>query len=452
MVNSRTALPENWAEMTPGEKRQWRLDKFLKAENIPFENPEAKAAYQLRAKRIVDAYNLVEPDRVPVNLPVGNLPYILYGINTHTIMYDIEKAVEACNQFNEKYSETLEYYAAPMATPAKILDILDYKLYTWPGHGLSEDAIGFQFVEGEYMKPEEYDALIRDPSDFWLRTYLPRIFGAFESFRVIQPLTNIIEMPTGQLMALGNPQIKETLKRMLAASEELERRAKLTASYAGRGTAKGYPARLSGIAKAPFDIIGDTLRGTTEIMNDMFRRPDKILEAVDKIADVTIHNILTSANFSRIYGVVFPLHKGADGWMSDKQFTTFYWPTLKKVMDALINEGLIVTLFAEGSYNTRLKYVNEFPKGSVCWLFDQTDMLRAKEILGDKCCIQGNIPASLISTGDPAEVKAYCRELIEGCGKGGGYILSAGCTADKPKLESMIAIMEAVREYGVYRH
>jgi|TARA_Y100000031_G_scaffold82104_1_gene90454 uroporphyrinogen-III decarboxylase len=72
---------------------------------------------------------------------------------------------------------------------------------------------------------------------------------------------------------------------------------------------------------------------------------------------------------------------------------------MKKVMDALIDEGLIQRLFAEGGYNTRLESVNTFPKGSVLWHFDQTDMVRAKEILGDKCCIQGNVPSAMTITG-----------------------------------------------------
>ena len=148
---------------------------------------------------------------------------------------------------------------------------------------------------------------------------------------------------------------------------------------------------------------------------------------------------------------MFPLHKGADGWMSEKQFDTFYWPSLKKVMDALIKEGIICMLFAEGGYNTRLETVKDFPKGTVVWWFDQTDMVKAKKILGDKFCIQGNVPSSLIVTGSPADVKERCRKLIEDCGKGGGYILGAGCIADNPKLENLQAMMEAVREYGVYR-
>ena len=137
--------------------------------------------------------------------------------------------------------------------------------------------------------------------------------------------------------------------------------------------------------------------------------------------------------------------------MSQKQFDTFYWPSLKKVMDAFINEGLIQNMFAEGGYNTRLESINEFPKGTVCWYFDRTDIFKAKQILGSKCAIQGNVPSSLIITAEPAAVKEHCRKLIEGCGKGGGYILSAGAVADNPKLDNLRAIMAAIKEYGVYR-
>jgi uroporphyrinogen-III decarboxylase len=137
--------------------------------------------------------------------------------------------------------------------------------------------------------------------------------------------------------------------------------------------------------------------------------------------------------------------------MSQKQFDKFYMPTLKRVMDGLIKEGLICLLFAEGSYNTRLDYVNVFPKGSVTWLFDQTDMAKAKKILGKDCCIQGNIPSSLVVTGNSKDVKEYCKKLIETCAPGGGYVLAAGCQAENPKLDNLRAIVATANEYGVYK-
>jgi hypothetical protein len=437
--------------MTPAQKREYRLNQLLNPTDIKFVSPEAAKAYKIRAQRTVDVFNVKEPDRVPVSLPVGNLPLNLAGVSMHEAMYDIEKAIQACKAFNEKYSAELEYFSFPMAAPAKALEILDYKLYAWPGHGLAINAPGYQFVEGEYMKVEEYDDLVRDPSDYWLRTYLPRVFGAFGGFRFFAPLTDFLEIPTMQLMPLALPQVQDTLQKMIDAGKELQRRNQISAQLMGLGPANGFPMGMSNYAFAPFDAIGDTLRGTRSIMMDMFRQRDKLLKAVDVMADLTIHSILKSPLFSKLVTVLFPLHKGADGWMSPKQFDTFYWPTLKKVMDALVQEGIICSMFAEGSYNTRMESITDFPKGSVVWWFDQSDMAKAKRILGGKFCIQGNVPSSLVVTGSPADVKAYCRKLIEVCAPGGGYILAAGCIPDDPKLDNLRAMLAAAKEYGVYR-
>jgi uroporphyrinogen-III decarboxylase len=446
-----SGLPRNWAQLSPAQKREYRLNQFLNPTDLPFVSQDAAKAYKVRAQRMVDAINVKEPDRVPVSLPVGNLALNLHGVSMHEVIYDIEKGIEACNAFNKKYSEELEYYAVPFAIPGKALEILDYKLYAWPGHGLSAKAPNYQFVEGEYMKVDEYKDLVRDPSDYWLRTYLPRIFGAFEGFRMLSPLPDILEIPIAQLMPLAFPQVQESLQRMIDAGKEIQKRNEISMKLMGFGPAHGFPSTMGMITVAPFDAIGDTLRGTKSIMMDMFRHADELMEALDVMAELIIHSVLDHPNFSKMLTVLFPLHKGADGWMSPKQFDTFYWPTMKRVMDALIEEGIICSLFAEGGYNTRLESVTDFPKGSVVWWFDQTDMTKAKKILGANFCIQGNVPSSLIVTGSPADVKENCRKLIETCAPGGGYVLAAGCVADDPKLENLRAMIAAAKEYGIYK-
>jgi uroporphyrinogen-III decarboxylase len=137
--------------------------------------------------------------------------------------------------------------------------------------------------------------------------------------------------------------------------------------------------------------------------------------------------------------------------MSEKQFLTFYWPYLKRVILGCAEEGLVPVLFAEGGYNTRLEIIRDLPKSKVIWHFDQTDLTRAKKILGDNACIMGNIPTSLLITGRPDDVKAYCRNLIETAGKDGGYIMAPGATADDSRVENLRAMMDAAKEYGVYR-
>ena len=216
--------PEYWAQLTPEQKRQRRLENLTNTKGMSFPSPEAEKAYKVRTQRMVDVYNLKEPDRVPVNLPVGNLPLKMAGIDAYTAMYDPEKAIEATQAFNEKYGEELEYSAYSFFIPGPVLDLLDYKLYAWPGHGIAKDGTTWQFKEGEYMKAEEYDDLIRDPSDFWIRTYMPRAFGIFEPMKLFQPFTNITEnVHIMQFMPLAMPPVQEMLQKLLDAGKEFQK-------------------------------------------------------------------------------------------------------------------------------------------------------------------------------------------------------------------------------------
>jgi uroporphyrinogen-III decarboxylase len=444
-------MEKQWSELTPDEKREERFRKWLKTPDIEFESPEARKNYEARMKRLADAYRVIEPDRVPVQFTFGDLPLKWEGITLREAMYDYDLLRRVWSKFLREFE--MDTFSGPgMVLPGRVYDVIDYRLYIWPGHGLPDNAPAFQFVEGEYMKADEYDLLLRDPSDFWQRVYLPRIFGIFEPFKDIRPFTSIIELPAGYFGPFVRPEVQNTFRSLIEAGMEMGRYTEVIAQCNREAIRAGVPAPAAGgMAKAPFDIIGDTLRGTRGISFDIYRQPDVLHEAMDKIADITIANSIALANETGGITVGFPLHKGADGFMSQKQFETFYWPSLKKVMQALIDDGLMPSLFAEGSYMERLEAINEFPRGTVIWRFDQTDMATAKKELGDKCCIAGNVPSSLLSTGTPEQVKECCRKLIEDCAAGGGYILSSGCSVDSAPKENIRALMEAANEYGVYK-
>jgi uroporphyrinogen-III decarboxylase len=445
--------PENWAAMTPEERRSWRLENFRNSgRNVSFVSPQAEKNFRTRVKRLIDVYNLKEPDRVPLSVMAGNLPLKMAGLDARASFYEPDKACEAAMKFNERYAEEIEAFTLPMQLSGQFMEALDYKLYGWPGHGLADSAGGWQFIEGEYMMADEYDDLIRDPSDFWLRKYLPRVVGAFRPFTMFQPFTTIIEnVHLNTLGPFSQPAVQDMFRTFIKAGEAYAKAAAATRPYFGQAAAHGFPAPFGMLCFAPFDVLGDTLRGTTNIMKDMFRQPEKLLAALEVIADVTISNVLNSPGIDNFYMISYPLHKGADGWMSRQQFETFYWPSFKRVLEAFINEGLIQSLFAEGGYNTRLEYVNDFPRGTVTWRFDQTDMAKAKELLGKDCCVQGNVPTSLLVTSTPDKVKEYCKNVIETCKPGGGFVLCPGAGAENPRLENLKAMAEAVNEYGWYR-
>jgi uroporphyrinogen-III decarboxylase len=148
--------------------------------------------------------------------------------------------------------------------------------------------------------------------------------------------------------------------------------------------------------------------------------------------------------------VFIPLHKGADGFMSDEQFHTFYWPSLRKLLLGLIGEGIIPFLFAEGRYNSRLEAITDLPKGKTVWLFDQSDMARAKETIGKVACLEGNMPLSLLHAGTAEQVAEHTRKLIDVAAAGGGFILDIGAVADGGKDENLEVMIKTAKEYGVY--
>jgi uroporphyrinogen-III decarboxylase len=78
-------------------------------------------------------------------------------------------------------------------------------------------------------------------------------------------------------------------------------------------------------------------------------------------------------------------------------------------------------------------------------------MANVKRVIGDVCCIAGNVPSSVISTGTPQQVKESCRKLIEICAPGGGYMLTGGAAVSETSAENLRAFTEAAKEYGVYK-
>jgi hypothetical protein len=436
------------AELTPREKREERFRRWM-SPGVRFSGPAAEKAYGERVTRFTRAFRLEVPDRVPCILPAGFIPAYYAGSSLKKVMYDYGEMKRVWLKFLDDF-EGDTYFAPGMVPPGRALDTLDYRLYKWPGHGLGDDVPSYQCVEREWMKADEYDLLINDPTDFWLRTYMPRIFGALEPLRNIPPFTTVEEIATMSFVPFGTPGVLAALRALMDAGRESVKWFDAVGEVAVAGLEAGYPSIVGGLAKSPFDTLGDTLRGTRAVMMDMFQRPDRVKEAMARIAPLTIRSAVAAADASGLPTIMMPLHKGADGFMSAGQYREFYWPTLRQVVMGLVEEGILPILFAEGSYNSRLEIISELPAGAVAWYFDQTDMARAKQVLGKTACIMGNVPGSLMMTGKPDGVKEYCRRLIETCAPGGGYILAGGVNIDRGNPENLRAMMEAALEYGAY--
>lgn len=445
-------MEKKWEEMSAKEKREARYKTWLSAEGVKFQSPEAEASYKASVTRCKDAVQLEKtPDRVPVLLLATFMPLHLYDVTPGEAMYNPEKLVSTCKKYLLDYKP--DYYITPaLIGTGKVFEILDYKQYKWPGHGVSEKSV-YQYVEEEYMLAEDYPALIDDPSDFWLRTYLPRVFGALEPLKNIPSFTQLWEvvLVSAHMIPFGIPEVQNALKALMEAGNEAMAWIQRIMGFEMEARGMGFVSGAGGVSKAPFDILADTLRGSRAIMMDMYRRPEMVLKAVERLTPLAIKQGVGGATFQGNPIVFIPLHRGADGFMSDEQFKKFYWPGLKALILGLADEGCVPFLFCEGSYNSRLEYLKELPKASCLWVFDRTDMANAKKLLGKKLCIGGNVPSGLILTGTPEQVKAYCKNLVDVVGKGGGYIMAFGTAMDEGKADNIHAMIDFTKEYGVYK-
>jgi len=210
----------------------------------------------------------------------------------------------------------------------------------------------------------------------------------------------------------------------------------------------GIPPLYAGFAYAPFDMIGDTMRGTVDILTDMYDHPDELLKLIDVVTEFAIKDTIAACSGQTVPYVWFWLHKGVDDFMSDEQFGKFYWPSLRRYLTEVAEAGLTPVVYVEGKYHTRLEHLTEVPAKKVIYNFEYIDMAEAKKVLGGHSCIMGNVPSYTLSYGTPQETADCVKKLIDTCAPGGGYIVDTATMIDDAKPENIDAMFDTVFTYG----
>src|SRR3989304_3181701 len=157
------------------------------------EKRHGKSAEQLleeRDKRVYDAIELRVPDRVPVTIQTGVFSARYAGIPLSAMYYDHAAYREAMLKTILDF-EPDTGASMVLVNSGTVLELLDAKHQRGPGGNLPAD-VPYQFVEGEYMKQDEYDLFLNDPSDFIFRYYLPRIYGILEPVTKLSAFRNMV--------------------------------------------------------------------------------------------------------------------------------------------------------------------------------------------------------------------------------------------------------------------
>jgi Uroporphyrinogen decarboxylase (URO-D) len=402
-----------------------------------------------RRNRFDRAVRLEVPDRIPLEIHFGYFPAKYCGVRYDAAYYDYDAWLSACKRtvldFGGDICSVQPFF------PGSVMELVDPRVICWPGRD-GADIQSHQYLDGEYMRETEYAHLVSDPAGFMLTRYMPRMSGAMKGFGSVGRMPAPDSGYHGVITLaeiVTSPEVAASLDVLQKIGREMEAwRPKLQAFY-GEIEALGFPPLNDGLALAPYDVIADHLRGMRGTMMDLFKRPDELLEACEAVLGLLLANIGV-AREGALNHVLVPLHFGSEGFCSLKQFETFYWPTLKGLISGLIERGFTPMVMTEGDYTSRLEYLLELPKGKVFLHFDQTDMFRAKDVLGGHHCISGNVPASLLALGTPDDVRDVAKRLIDYCGREGGFIMASRTPVDDARPENLRALVDFTMEHGKY--
>ncbi len=411
----------------------------------------ANPDYERRWKRIMDCVQLRQPDRMPVGL-FATFWYAKYGgMTNREQMYDWEKlrkvTEDVCLDLQpDMYTPTLMTtgFGPPM-------EVAGFKQLQWPGHGVADDK-PFQYVDREYMSAEEYDDFLFDPTGFYLTKYLPRVSGIYSGLEPIGSLTGSFYVGTCfAAAAFADPRVLQTVQKLSSASGVMLDYFAQAGILSQRMRSLGFPCSADVVSMAPYDAIADFFRGATGMMKDLYRRPDKVLQVLDKMATFIIRDTLAMAKQTDNPLVFIPIHWAPDAFMSQKQFERFWWPSYHRLVTALIDANLVPMTMWEADCTKRLPFLREHtPPGKCIHWFERTDMVKAFEALGDIVALRGGMPATLMINGTVEEVDTQVRHLAENVYHKGGRLILDGAFGlpDEAPVANVRAMCEAARKYA----
>jgi len=325
-------------------------------------------------------------------------------------------------------------------------NILQSTQWYKPGQELADDE-PLQFNEQENLKADEYEEFLRDPSDFTIRKLLPRISKALEPLKDLPPLHKYLSYPMYSAPYFASQEIIAVLEILKKLGEGWQEYNTHFSQFEEELTSAGHPFLFRGVGFPPFDMFSVYLRGLKGSMIDLIRMPDQVLAVIEFLTEREIRLIKEQVEYFKNPRVAIFAYRGVDNFLSKDQFEKFYWPSLRKLINELVDSGITPLPYFQGDFTSRLPYLLELPKGKFPIHFEIVDREKARSILGEHHSFWGNIPGSLLTLGTPAEVKEDVRNLIELFGDTNGLIIDGGVFPDEIKEENIAAVFEAIGMY-----
>lgn len=196
-------------------------------------------------------------------------------------------------------------------------------------------------------------------------------------------------------------------------------------------------------AWGPFTLAGQ-IYGVEQFMRASFKKPaevEKTLEFATNLLMQFYRPMLEEKTIS-MASIADPTASG--DLISGRTFEKFDLPYLQRLIASIKSHNVYAWLHICGNTTEKLNLIAQ--TGADCFSLDyKVNLQKAKEVLGGKMCIAGNIdPVMYLYNGTPQSVAEASAKCLADATAGGGFILTSGC--DLPptvKLENIQAMMHA---------
>ena len=402
----------------------------------------------LRDMRIQKAVSLQEPDRVPFIPTWNNFYQLEYGVSFGESMRDPFTLNAALDHVLDRYEPDLVYL--PTVFPSLAMERAGSTCARFPGktYGLG-DEVPYQYIDKQFLSDEDYDRFLKDPNWFLFSKVLPQKYTSLGALGMMNPVA-MCNSTIYSLGVFGAPPMQSALQAMMETGSLIMENLGKCAAQAQHTVERGFIPFGGAVCLCPFDEFADHIRGIMDACMDCIEEPER-LQAALEIFEGHIPTFIANAKMQHAKYLFVPLHCGVDDFMSLENYKKFYWPGLKKVLLAAIDNDMTPVVMCEGKYHTRLEVLADVPKGKVIYLFEDTDLLKAKKVLGDVACIGGGMPTEYLMMGDKQRVIDQTKKMIDLLAPGGGFIMTNTIAIDQVKTENLEAWKDTVFEYGKYR-
>jgi len=367
-------------------------------------------------ERIEAAVALEAPDRVPVGPLIDHYAATYAGITNRELVEDggkrinaILKAAIELGPWDMTYMGEMANLTLLMGGPAR--------LYL-PGRQLPENVI-HQYEEFELLTPSDYD-----------------LFERIGLFRFLREVGLRLYPEMGSLKGIG---------MMASFAWEMRKHAK-------KVLAKGIEPACGFIMPGPLFEYFSIGRSMQKMCGDLYDCPGKIKSAGTIWARSFTSLAIKFSKFVGVPRVFIGLARSSPAMISPRHFEEFVMPELDYMVNRIVDAGMTPILHCDTNWTKNFPLFRRFPaKKCIIELDGSSDIFKAKEALGDRICIMGDVPAYLLAFSSKDEVLDYCKRLIQTVGKGGGFILSSGCSIPaNAKAENVRALYEAANQWGAY--